>query len=611
MEINRINSTQVVGINLKKQPQKVNFTGLREDTFEKSFSPEKTMEALSEVKERGGKNKFHSPKIVNEIKTALVNDPRKCEFAQNLAYQDNISQKGLKDILTLPYDSAKDVSEIATKKNNRRILKFSTASEVAEVTKMKPEDIKRVKQLIDTPLKSKDIINVVKEPTKIDCEKLVGRINDLVKTLDRDNLDQVTFARDDFAKGEYTLTGIEKEVYEDEDDEEGEADVKTVFVKTETFDKNLNMLAIDTKKGYKTRAGKEYEIRKVKDIKNNTTAKTRYEKNPKGRLIVTHEVRIIKDKDGKTLRTEYTEPSDIKGMFNIKHMMPNGEVKQISSAKVDPKTGITTVKKDMTSPLGVRTQYLYEDDPQGNRIIDYKITDKKGNVILNNSESFEVVNSNKFISSKNGHKYEMTVAEDGMGLTVKDLEDPKRTATFSSSKNISGKQDQILNVLKQMPGEELLKLNKATKELVGINDVLKSYASSTEKTRKIVSGNDLFVILHELGHARDDRDVDVKDKKNTLKNALFKDKEFSKIYTKEKNAFNKAYPDAQRNHISYFINHESHYLGKGGGKQETVAEANALLSTPKSHEVFGIRSQYLQQNFPETIAYLDKKLNND
>ena len=84
---------------------------------------------------------------------------------------------------------------------------------------------------------------------------------------------------------------------------------------------------------------------------------------------------------------------------------------------------------------------------------------------------------------------------------------------------------------------------------------------------------------------------------------------FNEIYKKEKDAFNKQFPDAQRNHIAYFIDHENHYNGEAGGKKETIAESNALLTTPKSHDLLALRSQYLQQHFPETIAYLDGKLN--
>ena len=60
--------------------------------------------------------------------------------------------------------------------------------------------------------------------------------------------------------------------------------------------------------------------------------------------------------------------------------------------------------------------------------------------------------------------------------------------------------------------------------------------------------------------------------------------------------------------MDYFMNTLNHYGGEIGGLSETIAETNALLSEGKSYEPLAIRSQYLQQNFPETIAYLDKKL---
>lgn len=608
MEINKVNTPKVVGTELKKQLAKVKDTGLKDDKFEKSLTPDVVMDTLSNLKETDGKtNKYHYPQVLEGIKKSLEEDPKKCEFAQKLAPQKNISQLGLRNILALPYDTVKDITNIATKKDKKDELKFSTTSEVEDVYHMEPKDIKRITQLIDTPLTGKNIIKAVQEPTKIDTKKLAGKVNDMVKTLGEDGLKEVTFARDEYSKGDYTLVAVKKGVVNDDDFTKAVVKNNDITVK-EVMDSKLNRYALESLTHYKSQNGKEYQIKKVNDLRNNTTAKTRYELDKKGRSLVTHEVRLVKDKKGKVQRTEYTEPSDVKGIFNIKHVMANGEVKEISSAKVDKKTGITTIKKDMTSPLGVRTQYLYEDDPQGNRIVDYKITDKKGKVLLNNSESFEIVNDKKFISSKNGHEYEISIPEKGYGISVKDLENPKRTAKFELFDDISGMQEPILNVLKQMPGEELFKLKQSTNKLVGIPDVLSSYSQTTEAERKIVTGNDLFVILHELGHACDIKDVDMKKQTETIENALFKDKKFNEIYEKEKKAFNKAYPDAQRNHIAYFINHETHYNGEIGGKKETIAESNALLTTAKTHEVLGIRSQYLQQNFPETIAYLDKKL---
>lgn len=603
MEINRVNTPQVVGIELKKQPEKIKDTGLKEDKFEKNLTPDVVMDEISKIKGGANTPKFANKMVLDQIKKSLDDDPKKCVFAQKLAPQDNISPLGLRNILTLSNDTLKDVTEILTKKNHKDELKFATTSEAADITHMIPENLQKVKDLMDTPLTGKNIIKITQEQAKIDTKKLAAEAKDMANTVGEDNIDEMIFARDKFSKGDYTLTASKEGKFLSPTSE------KVSYSKTyeEVLDKDMNRYSIETSDGYSTH-NKNYEIKKVKDLRNNTTAKTRYELNEKGRPVVTNEVRLVKDNDGKVLKTEYTEPSDIKGVYNIKQVMPNGEVKQVSMGKIDKKTGITTIKKDMTSPLGVRTEYLYEDDPQGNRILDYKITDKNGKVLLNNSESFEVVNDKKFISSKNGHKYEMTVDDDGMGLTVKDLEKPTRTVRFDSKTDISGMQEPIMNVLKQMPGEELFKLKQTTNKLVGIENVLESYSQTKLESRSINTGNDLFIILHELGHACDLKDVDMMFERTTAGNAIFYDKTFNAIFDKEKDAFNKAYPDAQRNHIAYFINHETHYGGEVGGKRETIAESNALLTTAKSHEVLGIRSQYLQQNFPETIAYLDKKL---
>ena len=56
--------------------------------------------------------------------------------------------------------------------------------------------------------------------------------------------------------------------------------------------------------------------------------------------------------------------------------------------------------------------------------------------------------------------------------------------------------------------------------------------------------------------------------------------------------------------IDYFINKVTHYGGELGGFKEVIAEGNALLTTPKTMDLLAIRSQYLQQYFPRTIASL-------
>ena len=45
----------------------------------------------------------------------------------------------------------------------------------------------------------------------------------------------------------------------------------------------------------------------------------------------------------------------------------------------------------MKSADGTRTQFLLEKDKKGNSLIDYKITDKNGKILMSNSQTFEVI----------------------------------------------------------------------------------------------------------------------------------------------------------------------------------------------------------------------------
>lgn len=591
MEINKVSTPNVVGVELKKQPQKINDIGLKEDTFQKAQTPfdiDVAMKSLDEIKDKDGNKKFYLEFVTDEIKKELIKDPHKWPYVSEMGNLENVSQFHVQEIIKQPVDNIKTfVSLIKTKDRFGKDLKFPTKGDVSKILELDPVQMNNAKALANTEFTTDGIVSAAKEEN-VNFKKLAKNANELTDVLPKIKIHDLIFEKDSYSKGDYTLT-LRKN------------DMSTVKV---LLDDKTDRYAIETSNKYRTN-NKTYEIKKVSDYRNNTTAKTRYEESSLGYPIVTHEVRLVKDKNGKLQRTEYTEPSQIKGVYDIKHVMPDGTEKIISSGKIDKKTGISSIKKDMTSALGTRTQYLYEDDPQGNRILDYKITDKNGKVLLNNSESFEVVSENKFISSKNNRSYEITADKDS--VTVKDLQNPDRVAIFKNDIDIEGDKNEIISVLKQMPGEELFKLKNSTNKLVGIKDVLSSYSSTQLNQRSIVSGNNLFIVLHELGHACDVNTVDLNDEESAI-NAIFNNEEFNTIYEKEKAAFNKAFPDAQRDHIQYFIDHETHYNGEVGGLRETIAESNALLTTAKSHEILGIRSQYLQQYFPETIAFLDKRL---
>ena len=129
-------------------------------------------------------------------------------------------------------------------------------------------------------------------------------------------------------------------------------------------------------------------------------------------------------------------------------------------------------------------------------------------------------------------------------------------------------------------------------------------------------GADPFVFLHELGHATDVGGKLVTEKLNKKTNkyemyvedAFRNDKKFQKVYAEERQNFLKEFPTSERDHINYFIADEAIKGRPDQGKKETIAETNAILNTYQSVDLLGSRTQYLQQHFPRTIAYLSEKL---
>ena len=345
------------------------------------------------------------------------------------------------------------------------------------------------------------------------------------------------------------------------------------------------------------------------DYKNNKDVDKVENLDMKGFLTVAKQVVTTNDKDGNMIKKEIITPSEIKGTFDVEVVHANGQKEQISKASIDKKTGIKTIKRDMKSEDGTRTQFLYEDDPQGNRIVDYKITDKNGKILMGRSQSFEVVDDNHYISSQNGYKYDISVSDDK--FTVNDLHHETQ-AEIKFNKKFKGNKNEIIKVLKQVPGEELFEVVDSVNKLKGKDKSSVLDSAYSPLSRNINVGNDLMVFLHELGHAKD---FQVKNGKKYLKDtakAMFSDnKDIQKTFVEERKQFNETHSDAERQHIDYFTQAKGHYGGKWGGLAEVVAETNALTNTYTDEpvEALGTRLQYLQQHFPKTIAAIKDAMN--
>lgn len=377
--------------------------------------------------------------------------------------------------------------------------------------------------------------------------------------------------------------------------------------KTETyyFDTKTKDVIGKSKRKINYETGKEhlYEVTS-EDYRNHTkSVKT----DTLTGFVVKSEVIEHYTPDGRFLRKDVLEESDVNGVYNLRYEFPNGKTKDIVKATIDPKTGIKTIKKDMRSSDGTKTEFLYEDDPQGNRIVDYKITDTNGKILMKNSQTFEVIDKNHFVSSKNGHVYDIKTDENS--LTVKDLKHSGKEATIEFKEKIKGEQNEIINVLKKIPGEELFEIVDCVKQLNGNKKVADSYFKPFGK--QISTGDNLFVFLHELGHAKDAESKYVNNDPYKT-GTIYKDNpNIRKIYLKEREEFNKHFPQEQRENISYFTQKIGHYGKEWGGLSELIAETNAILNVPTNGEIkeLSVRSQYLQQHFPRTIATIQDAMN--
>ena len=565
---------------------------IKQDSFEHNnveFDLDNSMKMLAKIKMPNGKNKFHKGSL-NTLEGYLKEEPKKWDSIYKLANNPEMKGDFVYLIASKPLEQLNMLTQISEIKNEKGNHKYSGKEIMHFTDKLMPDELKKALPLTKTKMPVKNIVLTAQTKNIPSTEKITEKVLEMEQIVGND-LKEISFTRNRYVKNEFVISA------KMQNDNE-----KKVFL-----DKDLKKDAIEDTTSYTTVNGKKYFVKKSTDFRNNTTSKvTLRDDKAVGRPVFENEVRIVKDKNNKVKYYEYTSHSQVNGVYDIVRKTPKGEQKILSSGTIDKKTGIVSIKKDMTSPEGVRTQYLYENDPQGNRIVDYKITDKNGKILLNKSQTFEVINENKFISSKGNDTYEINVNENE--ISAQSLQDKNKKAKFTAKDNFIGDKKQLISTLKQFPGEELIKLSETVDFLESINDPLDSFYNGS--CRSISTGADEFLFLHELGHARDYRDVDSDLKKfeETMKNSLTMDKDVNKAFEEEKKAFFKLYPDTQREHMDYFMNTLNHYGGETGGLSETIAESNAILSEGKSYEPLAIRSQYLQQNFPRTIAILETKL---
>ena len=342
-----------------------------------------------------------------------------------------------------------------------------------------------------------------------------------------------------------------------------------------------------------------------KDFQNNTVTTQLFDIKKEGPYGM-YEIPVLKeqtfekyDKDGQLIFKETMEKSSVDNVFNIRKIYADGKVENICNA-TKTKDGNDIVEKHLESLDGTKTDYRYEDDPQGNRIVDYKITDKNGKVLMNTSVTFEVIDENHFVSSRNDKKFDIQVNKDS--LIVKNLNNGKK-AIIDLLNFTNDSKEKMLPILKQISGDELFAMKELDLKAFCLSDKVSNAAFSPKLQSIFFTENylDTAVALHEWGHAKDElvfKEIDEE---------IYKDKKLNDIYNQEKEAFRKYFGDAELDFIGYFAA-DYHYLGSKKAIKEGIAETNTLLNVYPKNDTQSVRSHYWQQFFPRTIAYLSNLL---
>ena len=370
------------------------------------------------------------------------------------------------------------------------------------------------------------------------------------------------------------------------------------FVCLETDGKKLN-IKINPKNGFEI-VGEETEIKSVTETQKADGYVTleKYYNNDCYEEIGS--IEKVKDENGNIISTELMKPSKQNPgvLINIKNTYDKDgnfiDYKRIGYVENYGEKGERRkIQREYTSPLGVKTKHMVLEVPKGKRSC-YEIDDKRIERL------FKVKDENNTETYAWGNKYETKINQDSIEITI--------TRKDGSREKKSMNKDQVdfklLPLIKQLPGDILFTISQTgtkVKQVKNWDKEMEDNACYTEVNNTIYMSDkwskDTFVFAHEYGHMIDSQKLD----------NLSKDSELKSIIKKELDAYKKNVSLKNEKCIEYFVSNEN--TKNGECFDELIAETTALLSgLQHSENTLLIRAKLLQENFPETIAYLGSKI---
>ena len=321
-----------------------------------------------------------------------------------------------------------------------------------------------------------------------------------------------------------------------------------------------------------------------------------FKKDKKNQIL--EYIETISDKNGKVLSRTSTRPNAIyPGVLTIlKEVYDENEnlleVQDVGTIRMyGDKNDRKRIEKKFISPSGVESRQLILEVPKGTRT-EFKVGNKIFNRVskkIDDNTTETYVWGKKFVTKYNKDNIEVTVEKKG--------EHAKKIVLNDKQLDFS-----MMPIYKQLPGDYLYTMAKF-KTKTGITDSIlwennASYGAHNNKIEvSLERANDPHTFAHEYGHMLDELPL----------NNLHADKKLKKIFSKELDAYKKNATSLNEEQIMYFISKE--HRNTNGCLSEAIAESVAILSglTHNENHLL-LRAKILQENFPETIAYVGSKI---